>query len=208
MDFDLTDEEAVLRDSLRRFLSSEHSFERRQSLLREPWGSSPALWRMLAEQGVLGAGLPQAYGGFGAAVEVMIVMEEFGRALVLEPFLSSVVLCGGLIRDHGSEAQREHFLPRIICGDCRGAFAHHESGARYHLEHVTSTARRVGAEYVLSGAKAVVQDGPVADIVIVSAQDVERGGLSLFMLEADTRGLDWTRYRTHDGRSAADLTLQ
>src|ERR1700737_2947444 len=126
MDFELTDDQAALRSSLQRIFASEYSFERRQDMLATAFGHSLHFWRLLAEQGVLGAGLPEEHGGFGGPVETMIVMEEIGRRLVLEPYMSSVLVVGGLIRDHGTEAQRADLLPRIVAGKCRGAFAHHE----------------------------------------------------------------------------------
>jgi alkylation response protein AidB-like acyl-CoA dehydrogenase len=205
MDFELTDEQTLLRNSLQKLLSTEYSFERRQAMLQTPFGHSPAVWKLLAGQGVLGAGLPEAQGGFGGPVETMIVMEEIGRALVLEPYMSSVVVCGGLIADLGTEAERNEFLPRIIAGDCCAALAHHEADARYTLSHVKTSVRRQPGGLVLNGTKTVVQDGAVADIVILSAQDDEVGGLSLLLLDSTTPGFEWIRYRTQDGRSGADL---
>jgi alkylation response protein AidB-like acyl-CoA dehydrogenase len=205
MDFELTDEQTLLRNSLQKLLDTEYSFERRQAMLQTPFGHSPAVWKLLAEQGVLGAGLPAAQGGFGGPVETMIVMEEIGKRLVLEPYMSSVVVCGGLIADPGTEAQQHEFLPRIIAGDCRAALAHHEADARYTLSHVKTSVRRQAGVLVLNGTKTVIQDGAVADIVVVSAQDDEVGGLSLLLLDSTTPGLEWIRYRTQDGRSGADL---
>ncbi|HVO48593.1 MAG TPA: acyl-CoA dehydrogenase family protein [Steroidobacteraceae bacterium] len=207
MDFELTEDQTVLRDSLQRLLAHEYSFERRRRFLDTPHGHDAEFWKLLAGQGVLGAGLPEEHGGLGGPTETMIVMEEIGRSLVLEPYMSTVVTFGGLLRDHGSEAQRATLLPAIIRGECRGALAHHEAGARYDLGHVGCTARRAQGSYVLNGSKTVVQDGAVADWLVVSARGEETGGLSLFLVGADTAGLRWTRYRTHDGRSAADVTF-
>lgn len=208
MDFELTDDQILLRDSLQRLLASEYTFERRQAMLQAPFGHSPAVWGLLAEQGVLGAGLPEEHGGFGGAVETMIVMEEFGRALVLEPYMSSVVVCGALLRDLGTETQQADLLPRIVSGECRGALAHHEADARYNLGQVKTTVILQDAGFVLNGTKTVIQDGAVADVVIVSAQDEEAGGLSLFLLNSSVPGIEWTRYRTQDGRSGADIGLK
>jgi alkylation response protein AidB-like acyl-CoA dehydrogenase len=207
MDFELTDDQALLRDSLQKLFSREYGFERRHDMLRTPFGHSPAVWKLLAEQGVLGAGLPEEHGGFGGPVETMIVMEEIGRGLVLEPYMSSVVVCGGLIASLGSPVQRETFLPRIMAGDCRAALAHHEADARYSLGYVKASLERQAGGFVLSGTKTVIQDGAVADVVIVSARDTESGGLSLLLLDAATPGFEWTRYRTQDGRSAADIVF-
>ena len=208
MDFELSEDQSLLRDSVRRLLEREYGFERRQALLREPYGHSGAIWRLLAEQGLCGVGLPEALGGFGGPTEVMVVMEELGRSLVLEPFLSTVVVGGGLIRDCGSAAQQAGLLPRIVAGECRVALAHHEPGARYALDYVNCTARREGDTYVLSGTKTVVLDAPVADLLLVSVRDPQAAGLSLIQLEPRTPGVRLTAYRTQDGRSAADLALE
>jgi alkylation response protein AidB-like acyl-CoA dehydrogenase len=208
MDFELTDDQVLLRNSLQKLLADEYSFSRRQDMLTTPFGHSPPVWSLLAEQGVLGAGLPDEYGGFGGPVEAMLVMEEVGRNLVLEPYMSSVVVFGGLIRDLGTEAQRVELLPRIISGQCRGALAHHEPGARYNLSYVETTTRQQGSSCILNGTKTVIQDGAVADIVIVSAQDEAAGGVSLFLVDASEPGLAWTRYRTQDGRNGADITFE
>jgi alkylation response protein AidB-like acyl-CoA dehydrogenase len=137
----------------------------------------------------------------------MLVMEELGRGLVLEPFLSTVVLGGGLIRDHGTVMQRATLLPKIAMGELRSALAHHEAGARYVLDHVSTIARRGKGFYLINGSKAAVLDAPVADMLIVSARDEAAGGLSLFMVGPNAAGVKTTAYRTQDGRSAADVVL-
>jgi alkylation response protein AidB-like acyl-CoA dehydrogenase len=208
MDFEFTADQAMLRDSLRKFVSREYTFERRQVILGSQYGCSPDIWRLLAQQGVFSLGLPEDVGGYGGPTEIMIAMEEFGRGLVLEPFMSTVVMGGGLIRDHGTVAQRADLLPRIATGECRVALAHHEAGARYVLDHVSTVARRRKDMYLLGGSKAVVLDAPVADILIVSARDDAEGGLSLFLVEPGAVGLRSTAYRTQDGRSAADMTFE
>jgi alkylation response protein AidB-like acyl-CoA dehydrogenase len=207
MEFELTEDQAMLRDSVRRLVAREYAFQRRQAFLESPHGSSPAIWRLLAQQGVLGLGLPEDAGGHGGPTEIMLVMEELGRGLVLEPFLSTVVLGGSLIRDHGTVMQRAVLLPKIATGALRSALAHHEVGARYVLDHVGTTARRGKGFYFLNGTKAVVLDAPVADMLIVSARDEAAGGLSLFMVGPDATGVKTTAYRTGDGRSAADVVL-
>jgi alkylation response protein AidB-like acyl-CoA dehydrogenase len=208
MDFEFTEDQAMLRDSVRKLVAREYAFERRQGILESPHGFSADVWRVMAEQGIFGLGLPENVGGYGGPTEIMLVMEELGRGLVLEPFLSTVVLGGGLIRDHGTVAQRAQLLPKVAAGDCRVALAHHEAGARYVLDHVSTIACRGKGSYVLSGQKAVILDAPVADLLIVSARDEAAGGLSLFLVEPGIPGLKLTAYRTQDGRSAADVTLE
>jgi alkylation response protein AidB-like acyl-CoA dehydrogenase len=212
MDFEFTEDQAMLRDSLRKFVAREYTFERRQGILRSAHGCSPEVWRLLAEQGVFSLGLPEDVGGYGGPTEIMIVMEELGRGLVLEPFMSTVVLGGGLIRDHGTVEQRAQLLPQIATGECRVALAHHEAGARYVLDHVSTVARRgkaaAAGSYLLGGSKTVVLDAPLADLLIVSARDDAEGGLSLFVVEPGAVGVKSTAYRTQDGRSAADITFE
>jgi alkylation response protein AidB-like acyl-CoA dehydrogenase len=207
MDFEFSEDQATLRDSVRRLVTHEYTFERRQAFLATLHGSSSGMWRLLAQQGVFSLGLPEAVGGYGGPQEIMLVMEELGRGLVLEPFLSTVVLGGGLIRDHGTVAQRARLLPKVAAGELRIALAHFETGARYVLDRVSSSARRGRGSYVLTGSKALVHDAPLADLLIVSARDDATGGLSLFMVAPNTPGVRTTPYRTQDGRSAADVVL-
>jgi alkylation response protein AidB-like acyl-CoA dehydrogenase len=206
MDFELNDDQTMLQDSLQKFIQKDYTWDKRREVLETPNGYSAAVWAQLAEQGVLGIGLPEEHGGFGSEVEVMVVMEQIGRGLMLEPFLSTVVLGGGLIRDNGSEAQQADILPKIIAGECRIALAHHEDGARYQLDYVNAKASGSGTAYKVSGKKTVVLDGAVADLLIVSARDAS-GKLSLFIVEAAGAGVKRTNYRTHDGSSAADVTF-
>ena len=207
MDFEFSEDQATLRDSLRRLVTHEYTLERRQAFLATPHGSSPRMWGLLAQQGVFSLGLPESVGGYGGPQEIMLVMEELGRGLVLEPFLSTVVLGGGLIRDHGTVAQRARLLPKIATGELRIVLAHFETGARYVLDHVSSIARRGRGSYVLTGSKVLVLDAPLADLLIVSARDDAAGGLSLFLVAPNTPGVTTTPYRTQDGRSAADVVL-
>src|SRR5688572_28107659 len=130
MDFELDEDQVLLRDSLQRLLAQEYSFEARRRVLATPFGFDAGVWQSLAQQGVLSVGLPEEQGGIGGPVEVMVVMEELGRALVLEPFASTVVLGANLIAQLGSEQQRAHWLPQVAAGECRLAFAHAEPQAR------------------------------------------------------------------------------
>jgi alkylation response protein AidB-like acyl-CoA dehydrogenase len=207
MDFEFSEAQILLRDSVRQLLTREHTFELQQAILESPHGHSDKLWRLLAELGVFGLGLPEDAGGYGGPTEIMLVMEELGRGLVLEPFMSTLVLGGGLVWGYGTVAQRARLLPKIATGNLRLALAHQEAGARYVLDPVATLARRAKGNYLLSGTKAGVLDAPLADLLIVSARDDAAGGLSLFMLEPAVAGVSWTTYRTQDGRSVADLVL-
>lgn len=208
MDFELTQDQKMLQDAVQQFVAGEYDFESRNKVLATPFGFSEGVWRGLAEQGVLGIGLPEEHGGLGGPVEVMVVMEQLGAGLVLEPFFSAVVLGGGLLARHGSAAQQSEILPRIVDGSCRVALAHYESGARYAVDYVNTVARESGDGYALSGAKTVVLDGATANLLIVSARgEGPAGPLNIFLLDPTARGVEIVRYRTQDGRNAADIKL-
>src|SRR5262245_27449721 len=142
MDFELNDDQTMLQDSLQKFIQKDYSFERRNQILTTPFGYSGEVWAQLAEQGVLGIALPEEHGGFGGAVEAMIVMESIGRGLVLEPFMSTVVIGGGMLRDFGASELQAEYLPKIIAGEIRIALAHYEKGARYAVDHIATTAAK------------------------------------------------------------------
>ena len=156
MDFDLTDDQKLLTDSVSKLLADRYTFEARKGFQKQPEGWSADMWNQFAEMGLLGLPFDEAYGGFGGgAVDVMLVMEQFGKALVLEPYLATVVLAGTALRLAGSEAQKSAILPEIVGGALKMAFAHGEQSARYDLSDVQSTARRSGDGWVLEGAKSV-----------------------------------------------------
>jgi alkylation response protein AidB-like acyl-CoA dehydrogenase len=208
MDFELTQDQTMLQDALQRFVSGEYSFEQRGKILASQNGFSENVWRGLAEQGVLGVGLPEEHGGLGGPFETMVVMEQLGRGLVLEPFLTTVVLCGGLIAKHGSSTQKGAVLPRVVSGECRLALAHGEQGARYKLDYVKTVARERKGGYSLTGAKTVALDAPLANYLIVSAHEESSKGITLFLVDATAAGVDLVKYRTQDGRTAADVKLK
>ena len=144
-------------------------------------------------------------------VDVMLLMEAFGRSLVLEPYLATVVLAGGCLRHAATPTQRAELLPSLMSGETTYAFAHVERGARFDLAHVTTTARRDGETWVLEGAKAFVLHGDSADRLVVSASlegtGVLGGSLGLFIVDADSRGVSRRGYATQDGLRAADVAL-
>lgn len=205
MQFEFDDEQLALQESVRRFLAERYDFEARRECLAKPWGSNGEIWQAFAEQGFLSIGLPEAHGGIGGATELMLTMEEIGRALVLEPYLSTVALCAPLIADLGTEPQQAELLPRVAAGSLKLALAHGEADARY-ASVVRTEARNSGGSYVLNGTKATVLDGAVADLLLVSAKTGK--GLTVFLVDPNTPGVRLARYRTQDGRSAADVFLE
>ena len=206
MNFDYTEEQAALQDTLRRFYARDYGFEHRRAMSKSADGFDRAAWATFAELGILALPFPEDFGGLaGKAVDSMLVMEMLGRGLALEPYLPSVVLCGGLIRDAGSAAQKEALLPTIAGGELMLAFAHFEAGGRYALDNVTTKATPAGGGWKLDGSKVVVLAAPSAGKFIVSAR--EGLGLSLFLVDAQAPGLSLRSYPTQDGARAADLRL-
>jgi pimeloyl-CoA dehydrogenase small subunit len=212
MDFSLTDEQRLLKESVERLLADRYAFEARQRFMDEPTGWSRALWQSYAELGLLGLPFEDRHGGVGGGpVETMILMEAFGRALALEPFFATVVLAGGLLRLGADEAMRAALVPKIVAGNLVLAFAHVERQSRYDLADVATSARRDGADYILDGAKSLVIHGDCADKLIVSARLAgvrrDRDGIGLFVVDADAAGISRRGYPTVDGLRAAEVTL-
>ncbi len=212
MNFDLTEEQQMLNDSLRRFVSNEYSFEKRGEIIKSEKGTDPLTWSALAEMGLLGFTFPEDYDGLGGnAVDTMVVMENFGRGLVVEPYLATVVLAGGLVRDLGNDAQKGEILPAITSGERLMSFAHSEPGARYNLEHVHTTARKDGDHFLISGHKTAVLHGGLASQLIVSARTSgtanDKQGLSLFIVDTNSKGVKVDDFATHDGHRIADISF-
>jgi pimeloyl-CoA dehydrogenase small subunit len=212
MDFELSDEQRLLRDSVDRLLGDRYGFAQRRGYLAEPDGWSRELWRHYAELGLLGLPFAEEYGGFGGGpIDIMLVMEAFGRALVLEPYLSTVVLGGTALRLAGTEAQKAAILPQVAEGVLTLAFAHGERQARYDLSDVLTTARRKDGGWVLDGAKSVVVHGDAAQQLIVSArvsgERDDRQGIGLFLIDAGASGVARRAYPMRDGTRAAEIAL-
>ena len=212
MDFDLTEEQRLLKDSVDRLIADQYAFEQRKKYMAEPSGWSQTIWSQLAELGLLGLPFEEKLGGFGGGgVETMIVMEAFGRGLVLEPYFATVILGGGLLRRAGSDALRAALVPQIVAGKLKLAFAHLERQSRYDLGDVSTTARKDGNAYLLDGAKSVVLHGDCADKLLVTArvsgERRDRSGIGLFLVDADAPGMTRRGYPTQDGLRAAEVTL-
>jgi hypothetical protein len=212
MDFSFSDEQKLLQDSVSRFVQNDYPFNARQKVIREEPGYSRDHWRQFAELGWLGVPFPEADGGFGGgAIESMIMMEEFGKGLVVEPFLPTVLLAGRALSLAGSAAQKESHLAGIIDGSVQGALAFAEPQARYNLANVATTARQDGGDLVIDGHKAVVLNGPAANLLVVSARSAgdprDPDGVSLLVVPADAEGISRRDYRTVDGLRAAEITF-
>jgi alkylation response protein AidB-like acyl-CoA dehydrogenase len=204
MNFDYNEEQQLLADSVRRFLAKDYDFETRRRIVASEAGWSAEAWATLAEMGVTGLPLPAEYGGFGGgAVDLMGVMEAFGEALVVEPYLPTV-LAARLIARAGSDAQKAALLPPVVEGRLQLAFAHGERGARYNLAQVRTEAKPAAGGWTLSGEKVVVLGAPLAGKILVSARSAK--GINLFVVDRGV--LDVKAYRTLDQMRAGDVTLE
>src|SRR5579862_405289 len=212
MDFDLSEEQRLLKESVDGLLNDSYDFDHRKKYMAEKGGWSKAVWGKLAEQGLLGLPFSEDDGGFGAgAVETMIVMEALGRALVLEPYLATVVIAGGLLRHGGSAAQKEAHIPSIIDGSKTFAFAQLEKNSRYDLADVTTTAKRMGDGWVIDGEKFVVPNGEGADTFVLTARTKggqrDATGIGVFLVPGNAKGIARKGYPTQDSLHAADVTF-
>ena len=212
MDFDFTDEQRMLKDSVEQLITDRYDFEQRKKYLKEEAGYSRSQWAQYAEMGLLGLPFEERHGGAGCGpVETMIVMEAFGRGLVLEPYLATVVLGGGLVNLGGNDAQRAAILPRIADGSLLLAYAHSEAQSRYDLADVATSAKRDADGWILEGEKSFVAHGNCADKLIVSArisgERNSREGIALFLVDAQAKGVTRKSYETQDGLRAAQITL-
>lgn len=212
MNFEFTEEQVMLRDSVARFIQDDYPFDVRCRIAESEEGMSRDKWQTFAELGWLSIPFAEEHGGFGgSAVDVMLVMEQLGKGLVLEPYLATVLLFGGLLRKGGSAELQNEFIPKIIEGSCLGAFAYLERQSRYELADVATTASPCAGGYRLNGEKVVVFNGANADHVVVSARTSgaqgDEQGISLFLLPTSAPGVEKLAYRMMDGQVVANLVL-
>lgn len=212
MDFSLSEEQRLLKDSVERFVADAYPFEKRRELAGSETGFGAENWARFAELGWLGLPFAEADGGFaGGGVDTMILMEAFGTGLVVEPYLSSVVLAGGLVARAGSEAQRGEILAPLIAGDLLLAFAYSEPQSRFDAADVITTAKAKDGGFVIDGRKSVVVHGGTADRMVVSARTAggarDAAGISLFVVDPSAEGVEVRAYATVDGQRAAEVTL-
>jgi alkylation response protein AidB-like acyl-CoA dehydrogenase len=213
MNFDLTSEQQLLKDSVDRFVTDNYSLEARVKVTDAEPGFSKDHWKTFAELGWLGLPFAEADGGFGGGpIETMLLMESFGRGLVVEPYLASVVLGGGALRRGGSAALKATLLPGVIDGMKQLAFGYAEEQARFDLHDVVTSARPEGDGFVLNGTKSVVQNAATADYIVVSARtsggQMDRNGISLFLVDAEAAGVERDNYPTVDGLRASEVALK
>ena len=212
MDLTPSDEQRLLRESVDRFINETYDSDHRRRTASDPLGFSRQIWKQFAELGWLALPIAEAHGGLGAgAIETGILMEAFGRGLVAEPYLATVVIGTGLIAECGSDAQKQAMLPRVADGSLLLAFAHSERAARFDLAHVETTARKTPDGWRLDGHKVAVLDGNAANQIIVSARvagdDGTTGRLCLFLVPSGTAGVTLRDFPRLGGGRACNLDL-
>ena len=213
MFIEYSEEQNMLRDSAERYLRDNYSFDSRQAAVKQASGFDAVQWQAFADLGWLAMTFDEDSGGFGGgALETMILCEQFGKFLVLEPYLESVVMVGGLIEAGAQPAIKEQYLPSLIAGGLQGAFAYLEEGSVADPTHVKAIAEPRADGFILNGSKTVVLNGPEADFFIVSVRTGANHkdssqGISLFVVAKDNPGLSLKNYKTYDGRSASELHM-
>lgn len=212
MNFDYTDEQNMLRDSIAKWAAQQYDFDKRRAALasEDAWKKN---WATFAELGLLAAPLPEDFGGLGGgAVDVSVVAEEFGKALVTEPYIPTVVIGAGALKYAGSAAQKDEHLNAIASGERVVAFAQAEPKSRWSLSDVSTAAKKDGAGWVLNGQKAVVLGGPQADHLLVTARTAgaqrDAKGVSLFLVPKNAKGVTTRDYPTMDDTRASEVYLE
>lgn len=212
MDFNLSEEQTMLQDSVSRFVQNSYGFDDRKKYIAAENGFSAENWATFAELGWLGIPFAEEHGGFGGgALEIMTVMEEFGKGLVVEPYLATVILGGGFLSKGGTAAQQEQLIPSIIEGNLQLAFAYVEPQGRFNLADITTTATASGDGYSISGHKGVVLNGPNADKLIVttrtSGDQRDENGITVFLVDASAAGVSRRNYPTIDAMQGSEITF-
>ena len=213
MDFTFNEEQTLIQRQVEQFIQRDYDWESRQSLILTDSGYSLDNWNTFAELGWLGISISDDSGGFGgSSVDTMILMEEFGKGLVLEPFLETVVMCAELIDKAGTLEQKKDVLTDVVEGKIQLALAYAEPQSRFNLADVMTEAKLESDNFILNGFKSVVMNGPNANKFIISARTSgdqrDESGISLFLVDAEVSGLSSRDYQTVDNRRASELTLE
>ena len=213
MDFTFNEEQSLIQDQVDQFILKEYDWETRQSLSHSDLGFGQENWQKFAELGWLGISVSEDSGGFGgSAIESMLIMEAFGKGWVVEPFLETMIMSGGILDDHGSALQKSSLLEPAIAGNMQLALAYAEPQSRFNLSDVVTEAKADGDNFILNGYKSVVMNGPSANKIIVSARtsgsQLDENGITLFVIDSEASGLNKANYKTVDGRRASDLTIE
>ena len=213
MNFELSEEQKMIQQSVERFVQDNYDLNTRISLSANDCGYSSDFWKSMAELGWLGLPFDESDGGFGGnQIDVLVIMEQFGKGLVLEPYLASVVMSGGALKKGASESLKNEILPGLIEGTKQLSFAYAEQQSRFDLEDVITSARKEGDGFVLNGQKSMVQNAETADHIIVAARtsggQIDEDGITLFLVDNDSEGLSMDNFPTVDGLRASEITLE
>ena len=213
MNFELTEEQRMIQQNVERFIEDNYDLNTRVALSSKSPGFSTDYWQSMAELGWLGLPFEEEDGGFGGnQIDVLVVMEQFGRGLVLEPYLASIVMGGGALKRGGTDALKREMLPGVIEGSLQLAFAYAEMQSRFDLDDVMTSARKEGENFILNGQKSMVQNAETADQIVVTARtssgQVSQQGITLFLIAADAEGLTLDNFPTVDGLRASEITLE
>ncbi len=212
MNFELSEEQKMIQQSVERFVQENYDLSNRIKISSEDPGYSKEYWSSMAELGWLGLAFDEEDGGFGGnQIDTLVLMEQFGKGLVLEPFLANIVLGGGAIKRGGSAALKESIIPSLIDGSLQLTLAYAEEQSRFDLEDIATAAREDDGNFVLNGKKSMVLNAESADKIIVVARtngsQVDKEGISLFLVNADSDGLERENFPTVDGLRASEISL-
>ena len=213
MNFELSEEQKMIQQSVERFVQENYDLPTRVKLSGDGVGFSKEYWNSMAELGWLGLPFSEDDGGFGGnQIDVIVIMEQFGRGLVLEPYLSSVVMAGGAIKRGGSDKLKQEFLSSLIEGSKQLCLGYAELQSRFDLDDVATTAKKEGDTYVINGQKSMVLNAESADAIVVSVRtdgaQVDKNGISLFLVDADSKGVEMENFPTVDGLRASEISFE
>ncbi len=213
MNFNLSEEQGQIQGSIARFVAENYAYDQRNAVVAMEHGFSAEHWQQFAELGWLSIPFSEEQGGFGGGpVDNMVIMQEFGRGLVAEPYLATVLLFGGLLQAGASAAVQQDYVPRIIAGELHGAFAYLERQSRYEMTDIVTRAHQQGETWILNGEKTVVLNGGAAQKLIVAArssgQQADAAGITLLLVDTGSPGIHRTVYRMTDGQEAANITFK
>ena len=213
MDFNFNEEQSLIQGQVSQFIQRDYDWEKRQELSNSERGFSDENWKQFAELGWLGISISEEAGGFGgSSLDTMIIMEEFGKGLVVEPFLETIVLSASILDDAGSKQQKDEILDKVIKGNLQLATAFSEPQSRFNLEDIVTTATKQDDSYLINGFKSVVMNGPAANSFIISVRtsgsQSDKEGITLFLVDSNQNGVSKRDYSTVDGRKACELTLE
>ena len=212
MDFSLNDVQSMLADTVEKFVANDYDFDTRQKYAGSELGYSADVWRQFADLGWTAVPFSEDDGGFdGGPIEIMIMMQHFGRGLVVEPYLANIVLAGGVLRRLANSSQKEQWLQPIVAGELQSALAFVEPQGRYNIANIATSAVADGDDWILNGTKSVVLNGGNAELLIVPARSAgaqcDLDGITLFAVSTDSAGVSRNAYPTVDGHQAAEITL-